>query len=282
MQTLTIGLAIADEELREEAHACVRLSGVRVALDQAHPVETLQLRRLNLDFLLMDENPGAESLEDQIRRVKAISPRVMVAVIHRSMDAAVILAALRAGAEEFIPFPIGDKLQQALGRLAAHLAGRIAANRPSGKVMGFVSAQGGCGATTVACHVAAEFQRTRKQDTLLADLDWESGLVGFLMKTATPFSVLDAAKNLHRLDHSYWKGLVANAMPRLDVIPAPNKRPASDALAPAQLQEVFKLLRSLYGTVIVDLGRTLNPTAVALLDDLEELYLVTTPSITAL
>jgi Flp pilus assembly CpaE family ATPase len=34
--------------------------------------------------------------------------------------------------------------------------------------------------------------------------------------------------------------------------------------------------------MIVDLGRALNSTAVALLDDLDELYLVTTPSITAL
>jgi pilus assembly protein CpaE len=134
----------------------------------------------------------------------------------------------------------------------------------------------------VACHLAAEFQRTRQQDTLLADLDLESGLVGFLMKTATPFSVLDAAKNLHRLDQSYWKGLVSDRMPCLDVIPAPSSRTASDALAPAQLQEVFKLVRSLYGMVIVDLGRTLNSNAVALLGDLDELYLVATPSITAL
>lgn len=282
MQPLNVGLAIADEELRQEAHACVRLSGVRVALDQAHPVETLQLRRLNLDFLLMDADPAGESLEDRIRRVKAIAPRLMVAVIDRSLDAELILAALRAGAEEFIPFPIGDKLEQALGRLAAQVAGRILANRSAGKVVGFVSAQGGCGATTVACHVAAEFQRTRRQDTLLADLDLESGLVGFLMKTATRFSVLDAAKNLDRLDHSYWKGLVSDRLPCLDVIPAPSQRTASDAFAPAQLQEVFRLLRSLYGLVIVDLGRALNQTVLALLDDLDEIYLVTTPGITAL
>jgi pilus assembly protein CpaE len=282
MQPLNIGLAIADEEMRSEAHACVHFSGIRIALEQAHPVETLQLRRLNLDFLLMDASPGGESLEDRIRRIKAISPRVQVAVIDRALDAPMILGALRAGAEEFIPFPIGDKLQHALVRLAAQLAGRDSANQPTGKVVGFVSAQGGCGATTVACHVAAEFQRTRQHRTLLADLDLESGLVGFLMKTSTPFSVLDAAKNLDKLDPSYWKGLVSDTMSHLDVLPAPSSRAASEAITPGQLQGVFKLVRPLYGMVIVDLGRTLNSNAVALLDDLDELYLVTTPSITAL
>ena len=282
MQPLIIGLAIADEELRAEAHACVHFSGIRIALEQAHPVETLQLRRLDLDFLLIDASPGGESLEDRIRRAKATSPRMQVAVIDRTLNAPMILGALRAGAEEFIPFPIGDKLHQALGRLAAQVANRDSGNQPTGKVVGFVSAQGGCGATTVACHVAAEFERTRQHRTLLADLDLDSGLVGFLMKTSTPFSVLDAARNLDKLDQSYWKGLVSDTMSRLDVLPAPGRRTASDAFTPAQLQGVFRLVRSLYGMAIVDLGRTLNSNVVALLDDLDELYVVTTPSITAL
>jgi pilus assembly protein CpaE len=134
----------------------------------------------------------------------------------------------------------------------------------------------------VACHLAAEFQRARQQDVLLADLDLESGLVAFLMKAATQFSVLDAVKNLHRLDQSFWKGLVSNGRPSLDVISSPAGLTISDVVNPAHFHEVFRLVRSLYGMVIVDLGRTLNAIALTLLDDLDELFLVSTPSITAL
>jgi pilus assembly protein CpaE len=275
-------LAISDDELRQEVHACAQLQGIRVVLEQAHPVETLQLKRLNPDFLLIDAAPAGESLEDQVRRIKSVSPWVRVAVVHRSLDPEMILGAMRAGAEEFIPSPVADKLREALGRLSAQITQRDLANRPAGKVLGFVSAQGGCGATTVACHLAAEFQRAKQQGVLLADLDLESGLVAFLMKAATQFSVLDAVKNLHRLDQSFWKGLVSNGRPSLDVIPSPAGLTVSDVWNPAHLHEVFRLVRSFYGMVLVDLGRTLNAVALTLLGDLDELFLVSTPSITAL
>jgi pilus assembly protein CpaE len=56
----------------------------------------------------------------------------------------------------------------------------------------------------------------------------------------------------------------------------------SDGTEIAQFRDVFRLIRSMYGWVIADLGRTLNPVTLAVLDDLDELYLVATPSITAL
>ena len=282
MQPLSVGLAIADEELRRETHACVRNLGIRIVLEQAHPVETMQVKRLNPDILLLDGAPVGESLEDQVRRIKTVSPQVKLAVIHRSLDAGVMLGAMRAGVEEFILAPVDEMLREVLGRFAAQVAERDMASRPTGKVVGFVSAQGGCGATTVACHLAIELQRVKQQDILLADLDLESGLIAFLMKAATQFSVLDAVKNLHRLDQSLWKGLVSNEAPHLDVIPAPSGLTISDVWNPAHFHEVFRLIRSLYGTVIVDLGRRLNPVVLTLVDDLDEIFLVSTPSITAL
>ncbi|MGC9972776.1 MAG: AAA family ATPase [Bryobacteraceae bacterium] len=282
MQLLTIGLAISDDELRQEARACARLLGVRVVLEQGHPVETLQLKRSNPDFLLIDAAPAGESLEDQVRRIKSVSPWVKVGVIHGSLDPDMILGAMRAGADEFIPSPVAEKLREALGRLAAQMERRDLANRPGGKVLGFVSAQGGCGGTTVACHLANELQGAMKQGVLLADLDLDSGLIAFLMKTATEFSVLDAIKNLHRLNESFWKGLVSNIPPSLDVIASPAGLAVSDVWNPAHFHEVLRLVRTLYGMVLVDLGRTLNALTLTLLDDLDELFLVSTPSITAL
>lgn len=282
MQPLTIGLAISDDELRQEARACARLQGARVVLDQARPVETLQLKRLNPDFLLIDATPAGEPLKEQVSRIKSVAPWVKVAVVDRSMDPETLLGAMRAGAEEFIPPPVAEKLREALGRLEAQIARRDLANQSAGKVLGFVSAQGGCGATTVVCHLASEFQRAKQQDVLLADLDLESGLVAFLMKAATQFSILDAVKNLHRLDQSFWKGLVSNGRPNLDVISAPAGLTVSDVWNPVHFHGVLQLVRSLYSIVLVDLGRTLNAITLTMLDDLDELFLVSTPSITAL
>jgi pilus assembly protein CpaE len=282
MHLFKVGLAIANENLRDCVRGYLHTAGVRVVLDQEPPIETGQLKRFGLDLVLVDVNPEGGTVEETIRRIKTVSPGTMVAIVHESPDPEVILGAMRAGADEFVLPPFEEKLALALQRIAGQLSKREAANRPSGKVIGIVSAKGGCGASTVACHMAAELQRATRHDVLLADLDLESGLIGFLMKTANQYSILDAVKNIQRLDYSFWKGLVSNARPRLDVMPAPDGLVLSDTWNPTHFKDVFRLIRSMYGWVIADLGRTLNPIALTVLDDLDEVFLVATPSVAAL
>ena len=63
--------------------------------------------------------------------------------------------------------------------------------------------------------------QTRK-NVLLADLDLISGLVGFLMKTPSSYSILDAIKNLSRLDESLWQApWLLNIGPISPSFPAP-------------------------------------------------------------
>jgi pilus assembly protein CpaE len=279
---LTIGITVSNEDLRDEVRAALRDMGVRILLEQESPIETLQLKRLNLDLLLIDANPLDESLEELVRRIRVVSPGTMVAVVHRSPDPEVMLQAMRAGTDEFILPPVEPRLRAAIDHIAAIVAKRETSSRPLGKVVGFVSAKGGCGATTVACHVASEFQRVTQHEILLADFDLESGIIAFLMQATTRYSILDALRNVYRLDPSLWKGLVWNGRPRLDVIPGPAGLTSTDDVDVSQFRDVFRLIRSMYGWVIADLGRALSAVTLAVLDDLDELFLVATPSIAAL
>jgi pilus assembly protein CpaE len=279
---LTVGIAIASDSLRDDVHIPLRNLGARILLEQATPVETLQLKRLNLDLLLIDAIPVGESLEDLVHRVKVVSPSTTVAVLHRSPDPEVMLRAMRAGTDEFILPPLEERLTAAVDRIAAQIAKRETSSRPTGKVVGIVSAKGGCGATTVACHVATEFQRATQHDVLLADFDLESGMLAFLLQAQPHYTILDALKNAYRLDQSYWKGLVANIAPSLDLIASPCGAPPLNDEQVRSLREVFRLVRSMYSWIIADLGRTLNTVTAALLDDLDEIFLVTTPSIASL
>jgi len=67
------------------------------------------------------------------------------------------------------------------------------ANR-SGKTIGLLSAQGGCGATMIACHLAAELRRITTASVLAADFDPTSGMLGFWLRADPSRSVLDVAK----------------------------------------------------------------------------------------
>lgn len=281
MHPLTVGISIHDDDLRQEVCACIKTMGVRVLFEQAQALDTLLFKRSKPDFMVVSAVPEAEPIEELAHRLKTLSPETTIATVHTEADANLILRAMRAGVDEFLVSPVYEKLQAAVDRAAALRANRELARRPTGKVVGFVSAKGGCGATTVACHVARELQRGENQ-VLLADFDLEAGLIGFLMRTSTPYSILDALKNTYRLDQSYWKGLVSCAGKRLDVIGSPNGLTLSDVWSPQHVREVFRMIRSLYTWVVADLGRSLNPITLTLLEDLDELALVTTPTILSL
>src|SRR5207249_1420574 len=111
-------------------------------------------------------------------------PTIPVVAISGGNDPDIILRSLRQGASEFLfqPFAI-EQVGAALDRLH-RLKGD--STRPSGdlgKVYCVVPGKGACGASTVACNIAYQFQKRNPQrKLLLADLDMSTGTVSFLLK----------------------------------------------------------------------------------------------------
>jgi hypothetical protein len=110
--------------------------------------------------------------------------------------------------------------------------------------------------------VAVEFGR-QNQKVLLADLDLDAGMIGFLTKTKGTYSMLDAVNNLHRLDQSYWKALVSNGIPGVEIVGAPVSLASRQTPKDEQLQQVLAFVRPFYDWTLVDLGRSLSRLSMA-------------------
>jgi pilus assembly protein CpaE len=216
-----------------------------------------------------------------MRQLRYQVPRLRVVALYLTADSQTILAAMRAGANEFVHPPLDENLAPAIERLLNTQENELV---PSvrGKMIGFLSAKGGCGATTLACHLASELQNLTRKSVLLADLDLVSGLVGFLMKTPSSYSILDAVKNLGRLDESLWKALVVDHRPGLSVIPAPAAYSRWDHPDESKLRQVLQFMRTQHDWIVLDLGRSLNSIALSVLDELDQLFLVSTLEVVAL
>ena len=285
MYPLTIGLVIETKELWDEVHSTLQELPVRIVIEQ-HELGDLaefldRVERLRPEVMVLEVMKLREPMEHVVARIKAGSVDPMVIALHNTAEPELILSALRAGAREFLHPPLKDNLQQALERKSLEQNKTKERRRQKGKVIGFLSAKGGCGATTIACHTAAELGRQGKQ-VLLADMDFEAGMIRFLMKTKSPHSVLDALNNLHRLDQSYWKALISNGLPGLEIIAAPQALASKQQPNQEQMQNILTFCRGQYDFSIVDLGRSLNPTAMNALDEIDETYLITTLELPAL
>ncbi len=280
MHPLRVGLVVKSQALLNEVHACLRALPVRVVMEQPTLGDTAafldQLEQARLDVLLIDLTKLAEPFEQVARRIKTLSAAPTIIALNDTADPEVILGAIRAGANEFLYPPLEAGLNKALERISADRAKQQAAGRQRGKTLGFLSAKGGCGATTIACHVAIEIQKVTSQEVLLADMDLDTGMVGFLMKAKTQYCIMDAVRNVHRLDLSYWKALVSNGHAHLEVITAPPTASVREAVDPDHFRQILQFLRSAYDWVVVDLGRSVNSLALGVLDDIDDLYLIST------
>jgi pilus assembly protein CpaE len=283
--SVTIGFVIADKQLWEEVQACLQDMPMQVVLEQTRIDEWTgfaeKLDRVRPSVLLLDLSALSEPAEDVIRRIRALASAPAVVALHTVADPEVILGAIRAGAQEFLYPPLQTNLPKAFERIAADRAMHDDRQRQGGRTLGFLSAKGGCGATTIACHVAAELGRLGRGRVLLADFDFESGMLGFLTKSESAYSIMDALANLNRLDSAFWKKLVSNGRPGLEIITAPSSAPR-ESPGHDSVHKILRFLRVEYDWSILDLGRGLTPLSMASLGSVEQAFLVATLDVPAL
>jgi pilus assembly protein CpaE len=280
----TAGIVIETKALAEELRASAEGLPVNIVFEQPNiedsnsfleMVERIHVQLLFLEISNLNDVPGL------VRRIRALPSPPAVFALHTRADSAAILEALRCGASEFLVPPFRTALAQALERIAGERGAQTGPERVGGKVLGFLSAKGGCGATTIACHLARELAKQTGSKALLTDFDFDAGLVSFVFKIKSSYSVVDAAANLHRLDSSYWKAVVSNGMPGLEMIGSPTSA-NPQTLNPEVMEKMFRFFREEYGWILADLGRGLNLFHLSVLTNCDELYLITTAEIVAL
>ena len=284
MNSVKLSVYIQDPFLCREVLDVLKPISYKVPFDHHEGDWESLLERLvatKPEAILLDISSVPSDLSKAIQQLKRYVARIKVIAVHTSADGQAILGAMRAGVNEFLHSPLEDCLESAIDCILSS-SGSEEISTSRGKVIGFLSSKGGCGATTVACHVATELQALTKKSVLLVDLDLTSGLVSFLMKTPSSYSILDALKNISRLDESLWKALVVEHKSGVSVIPAPAVYSRWDHPDEDHLRQVLKFMRTQHDWIILDLGRSLNSIATAVLDELDQLFLISTLEVVAL
>jgi pilus assembly protein CpaE len=194
-----------------------------------------------------------------------------------------ILEAMQAGASEYLCPPLGVALREAFERLSIVRVDQVNHQQKKlGRLFGFISAKGGCGATTFASHVATTAAKLNDKPLLLADLDFEAGLLRFMLKAKPRYTLRDAVDNMHRMDSSYWNALVTRHGKNLEFIAAPEELGERNPADPKQLGRLLRFIRMTYPAAVLDFGRTYSAAALEMLPEMEALYLIVTDDLPVL
>jgi pilus assembly protein CpaE len=286
MYPLTIGLGIENRELWDQAQAVLADLPFRIIVEHqdlgAISAFLDRLERMRPDVVLVDISGWKEPLEGLVASIRGAAGDPMIIALNTSQESGAILASLRAGINEYLFPPLEEPLRKALEKRSVERSRRRDGGaKGGGKALGFLSAKGGCGATTLVCHVAAELGRLN-QKVLLTDLDMDAGMVGFITKTKSVYSILDAVNNLHRLDLHYWRALVSNGIPGVEIICCPLALASKQQYKDEAVGQVLSFAKPHYDWTLADLGRSLNRLGMAALEEIDDACLVTTLEVPAL
>lgn len=264
------------------ADADSSLFRVQTADSLVAALNALALR--HFDVALVDLSLASSHGLETLLTVQRHAPGLPVVALTGPDSESMAMAAVERGAQDCLVKgslkvdSLARSLQYAMLR---HHHSAEPAEVQMATVIGVLGAKGGVGTTTIACHWALELHRQTRKKVLLVDVDVSSASASFLMDVHSEYTTAEASTNLHRLDASYWNNLVCSTPHGIDVLQAPGAMRFHDPLNGERVRHVLRFARSLYGYVVVDLGR-LNDLSLSLAAEVSELFVVTTPEIPSL
>ncbi len=239
-----------------------------------------QIQDLRAEVVIVDIDPHlSQRAINTIELLKNSTNDLAIFALGDMDHPPTIVATMRAGACEYLDRRAdATSLQEALGRYISsrarslNLAGRA-------RVLSFMNAKGGSGATTLAVNTALALQQEHGA-TLLVDFA-TLGHAALHLNVRPVFGLSDALQNLHRMDAALLKGFITVCRRDLHLL-AGMSQIANLAPTTSELARLFDLLVSHYQYVVVDCSSRMDQISHMLADLSHEVLLVTQTDVAAL
>jgi pilus assembly protein CpaE len=221
------------------------------------------------------------SLEDPVRAVELIRtltrsyPTLPVIAAHTVNESDLILEAVRAGAAEYLGPPFEP--ENVARVLDAPPCPRVTP-ASGGRLLAFVPARAGSGASAAAVHTAAAMAELSGKRVLVVDYDFHAGALDFWLRLKPGYSVSHALSRCLELEDvwaqipAHWHGIDVLAAPRLGE-PKPQVSEAG---------VLFRFLKYKYDWAIADFPPALFQSCQDVLAETSAVYLVSTTELVSL
>lgn len=275
---LSIALIGPDEERRSAAMRAMAGSGGNDVRElSSYPASLDDVPKMleqHYDIVMMDIDADPEYALELVESICAHGATTVIVYSEKS-DPDLLVRCMRAGAREFLTIPFdANVVAEALVRAAARRPVVKPAKKAAGRLLTFISAKGGSGATTLACNFAVALAQDPNQRTLLIDLDLPLGDAALNLGIAAEYSTINALQSTSRLDASFLSQLLVKHSSGVSVLAAPGKFIPYEASDEA-IDRLFEVARQNFDNVVVDWGSRLDFSGTAVLKESTTIYLVT-------
>lgn len=223
-----------------------------------------------LEVIAIALDDADEGSTDFVRAIieKAVARNIHVLLIAEALSPILLHQLLRAGAEDFVPYPLPEKaLSDAITRLydAEKVAAQSSAT-PGSKASGSKQASvfavqslcGGAGGTNFAINLAWELcqlSKTQTNSVCILDFDFQSGSVATYLDLARTEKVYELLSQTHSMDSDAFFAALQVYKEKMHVLTAPADMLPLDLLSPEEIGRIIEMAQAHFDYVIIDLPR---------------------------
>lgn len=234
---------------------------------KANPTPNLILVETSLPT---EEIPGAL---ERLAEVCDASTRLIV--LGHVNDVLLYRELIRSGVSEYIVLPASA--QTIVSAITELFAAEGAA--PIGRTVGFISAKGGSGSSTVAHNVAWAVSQHLRQDTLILDLDLPFGTAGLNFNQDPPHGIADALGNSQKMDQTMLDRLMSKAANHVSLLTAPAMLDRTFDFEEREFEQIVELSQKTTPVVVLDLPHTWNAWVRYTIATIDEIVIVAEPDL---
>ena len=265
----------------ERASSDRRLSKAHLSVNEGGVASAVEFYKNNTtpNLLVVETASQGKSVLAELESLAEIcDENTKVLVIGQANDVQLYRELIRRGVSEYLVAPIEPvQLIETISGLY------VDPNAPPiGRVVTFISARGGAGASTLAHNIGWYVAEKLKVDTAILDLDLPYGTAGLDFNQDPGQGIADALSAPERLDDVLLERLLIKCGEHLSLFTAPAMIDQVYEAKCSAVETVIDQVRSSTPCVVVDLPHAWTDWARQTLFAADEIVLVATPDLTSL
>lgn len=209
-----------------------------------------------------------------------IQPALPIVLVADGLTTDVLRAAIRVGFKDVIDAPLNQtKIETMLGHIekAEAIQGReMKPKARIGKVVTIMSPKGGAGKTMTSSNVGLSLAMMSgaPERVVIMDADLQFGDICISLQVEPQHTIVDAARDIDKLDEQLLDSLLATHSSGLRVLSAPLEPSLADEVSTQVVVKTLGMLKRMFDYVVIDTAPFLDEPVLSILERSDVVLLV--------
>lgn len=209
-----------------------------------------------------------------------IQPQLPIVLVAEGLTTDVLRAAIRVGFKDVLDAPLNsakiDTMLSHIEKMESIARGDSTSRTKIGKVVTIMSPKGGAGKTmtTVNVGLSLAMMSGSPERVVIMDADLQFGDVCISLQVEPQHTIVDAARDIDKLDEAMLDSLLATHTSGMRVLSAPLEPSLADEVSTQVVVKTLGMLKRMFDYVVIDTAPFLDEPVLSILERSDTVLLV--------